>query len=40
MKWFKGREVALALGLNVVDSKVVYPAVAEAFGMELHNLGF
>ena len=31
---------ALALGLNVVDGKVVYPAVAEAFGMELHNLGF
>ena len=31
---------ALALGLNVVDGKVVYPGVAEAFGMELHNLGF
>lgn len=29
---------ALALGLNVVDGKVVYPAVAEAFGLELHNL--
>jgi alanine dehydrogenase len=26
---------ALALGLNVVDGKVVYPGVAEAFGLEL-----
>ncbi|HEX7024167.1 MAG TPA: hypothetical protein VF187_05060, partial [Gemmatimonadales bacterium] len=26
---------ALALGLNVVDGKVVYPGVAEAFGIPL-----
>jgi len=26
---------ALALGLNIVDGKVVYPAVAEAFGLAL-----
>jgi alanine dehydrogenase len=26
---------ALALGLNIVNGKVVYPGVAEAFGMEL-----
>jgi len=25
---------ALALGLNVIDGKVVYRAVAEAFGLE------
>jgi alanine dehydrogenase len=25
---------SLAKGLNVVDGKVVYPAVAEAFGMD------
>jgi alanine dehydrogenase len=29
------RDPALALGLNVVDGKVVYPAVAEAFGLPL-----
>lgn len=29
----------LALGLNVVDGKVVYPGVAEAFGLELHETG-
>jgi alanine dehydrogenase len=29
---------ALALGLNVVDGKVVYPGVAEAFGLPLHGL--
>ena len=28
-------EPALRLGLNVVDGKVVYPGVAEAFGLEL-----
>jgi len=27
----------LFLGLNVVDGKVVYPGVAEAFGLELHD---
>ena len=27
---------ALALGLNVVDGKVTYGGVAEAFGMESH----
>jgi alanine dehydrogenase len=30
---------ALRLGLNVVDGKVVYPGVAEAFGMELVDVG-
>jgi len=30
---------ALALGLNVVGGKVVYPGVAEAFDLELHELG-
>jgi alanine dehydrogenase len=30
---------ALALGLNVIEGKVVYPGVAEAFGMELHAVG-
>jgi alanine dehydrogenase len=29
---------ALALGLNVIEGKVVYPGVAEAFGLELHPL--
>ena len=29
------RDPALKLGLNVVEGKVVYPGVAEAFGMEL-----
>jgi alanine dehydrogenase len=29
---------ALALGLNVVGGKVVYPGVAEAFGLPLHGL--
>ncbi len=28
----------LKLGLNVVDGKVAFPGVAEAFGMELHTL--
>lgn len=28
----------LKLGLNVVDDKVTFPGVAEAFGMELHTL--
>jgi alanine dehydrogenase len=27
----------LCLGLNIIDGKVVYPGVAEAFGMELHD---
>lgn len=30
---------ALALGLNVIEGKVVYPGVAEAFGLELTDLG-
>jgi alanine dehydrogenase len=30
---------ALRLGLNVVEGKVVYPGVAEAFGLELTPLG-
>jgi alanine dehydrogenase len=30
---------ALRLGLNVVDGKVVYPGVAEAFGMPLVDVG-
>jgi alanine dehydrogenase len=29
---------ALALGLNIIGGKVVYPGVAEAFGMKLHSL--
>ena len=29
------KDPALKLGLNVVDGKVVYPGVAEAFGMKL-----
>jgi alanine dehydrogenase len=29
---------ALALGLNVIEGKVVYPGVADAFGLELHPL--
>jgi alanine dehydrogenase len=29
---------ALALGLNIVGGKVVYPGVADAFGMKLHSL--
>ena len=29
---------ALALGLNVVGGKVVYPGVAEAFGLPLHDM--
>jgi alanine dehydrogenase len=29
------QDAALRLGLNVVEGKVVYPGVAEAFGMEL-----
>ena len=27
----------LLLGLNIVEGKVVYPGVAEAFGLELHD---
>ncbi len=30
---------ALFLGLNVVGGKVVYPGVADAFGLELHDAG-
>jgi len=33
------RDPALRLGLNVVEGKVVYPGVAEAFGIELEPLG-
>ena len=29
---------SLALGLNIVDGKIVYPAVAEAFGLPCHPL--
>ncbi|MDE6353054.1 MAG: alanine dehydrogenase [Muribaculaceae bacterium] len=29
---------ALALGVNIVDGEIVFPAVAEAFGMECHEL--
>ncbi len=29
---------ALAEGVNIVDGKIVYPGVAEAFGMECHAL--
>lgn len=29
---------ALALGVNIVDGKIVYPGVAEAFDMECHKL--
>jgi alanine dehydrogenase len=28
---------ALRLGLNVVEGKVVYPGVAETFGLKLHD---
>ena len=28
----------LLLGLNVVEGKVVYPGVADAFGLELHDV--
>ena len=28
---------SLFLGLNVIEGKVVYPGVAEAFGIELHD---
>lgn len=31
-------DVGLKLGLNIIDGKVVYPAVAEAFGMECHTI--
>jgi len=30
---------ALLKGLNMIDGKVTYPGVAEAFGMELHEAG-
>jgi alanine dehydrogenase len=33
------RDPALALGLNIVGGKVVYPGVAEAFGLELTPVG-
>lgn len=29
---------ALALGVNIVDGKITFPGVAEAFGLPLHNL--
>ena len=29
---------ALGLGVNVAEGKVAYPRVAEAFGMELHDV--
>jgi alanine dehydrogenase len=29
---------ALALGLNVVDGRIVYPGVAEAFGFDSHDV--
>jgi alanine dehydrogenase len=29
--------VALRKGLNMVDGKVTYPGVAEAFGLEVHD---
>jgi len=29
---------ALALGVNVVEGRVVYPGVAEAFGLDCHDL--
>ncbi|KPJ91131.1 MAG: alanine dehydrogenase [Gemmatimonas sp. SG8_17] len=32
-----GRDRSLFLGCNVVEGKVVYPGVAEAFGLELHD---
>jgi alanine dehydrogenase len=31
-------DAALAKGVNVVDGKVTYPGVAEAFGMQCHAL--
>lgn len=31
-------DTGLKLGLNIIDGKVVYPAVAEAFGMECHAI--
>lgn len=31
-------DAGLKLGLNIIDGKVVYPAVAEAFGMECHTI--
>jgi alanine dehydrogenase len=31
-------DAALALGVNIVDGKIVYPAVAEAFGMKCEDL--
>ena len=34
-----GDDHSLFLGLNVIEGKVVYPAVAEAFGLELHDPG-
>ena len=30
-----GSDKSLALGLNIIEGKVVYPAVAQAFGLEL-----
>ena len=33
-----GRAHALGLGVNVAEGKVAYPGVAEAFGMELHDV--
>ncbi|MBR2378207.1 MAG: alanine dehydrogenase, partial [Bacteroidaceae bacterium] len=31
-------DAGLAKGLNVVDGKVTFPGVAEAFGMECHTV--
>lgn len=31
-------DAGLKLGLNIIDGKVVYPAVAETFGMECHAI--
>lgn len=31
-------DAGLKLGLNIIDGKAVYPAVAEAFGMECHTI--
>lgn len=33
------RNQSLRLGLNIVEGKIVYPAVAEAFGLPYYNIG-
>ena len=40
MGWEKAcrADAGLAAGLNVVDGKVTFPGVAEAFGMECHKV--